>query len=77
MVCKTCGELLAAYKHAVRLYTHAERSNRRMLGDVSRLTFEESYRLRRACIDANDALKAHCRQDHSNRNEDADSGASP
>jgi len=35
MACKTCGELLAAYKRAVRLYMNPERSSGGMLRDVS------------------------------------------
>ena len=64
MSCKACGELLAAYKHAVKLYSTAELKCRGMLGDDLQLALEELKRLRQACRDADDALMAHLSQHH-------------
>ena len=76
MACKTCDDLLAAYKRAVKVYTNAEPSFRGLIGDEFQLAFKELKRLGQACRDADEALMAHLRHDHSNRNEDSNSGAS-
>jgi hypothetical protein len=64
MDCKTCEDLLAAYRSAVSLYTNAERSFRGLLGDGFPVALKELKRLKQACRDADDALTEHRRQDH-------------
>ena len=75
MACKTCDELLAAYKREVRLFGNAVLKISGALGDDSRLATQEAAHLQLKCREASDALLAHLRQQHSNRNEDSDSGA--
>jgi hypothetical protein len=75
MACKTCDELLAAYKREVRLFGNAVLKISGAPRDDSRLATQEAAHLLVKCRDANDALMAHLDQDHSNRNEDSDSGA--
>jgi len=64
MVCERCNELLAAYKQAVGVYTSAQRNIRGLLGDDFQLALKKLQRLHVACVDANAAMTAHCRQDH-------------
>ena len=66
VVCKTCHDLLAAYKNAVRVYSDAELSCRGLLGDDFQRVRKEVERLRQACRDADDALIGHLHRDHSN-----------
>jgi hypothetical protein len=75
MACKTCDELLAAYKLKVRLFGNAVLKISGALGDDSRLATQDAAHLLVECRDASDALLAHLHQEHSNRNEDSDSGA--
>jgi len=75
MACKTCDKLVAAYKLEVRLFGNAVSKISGTLGDDSRLATQEAAHLLAKCRDANEALLAHLRQEHSNRNEDSDSGA--
>ena len=75
MACKTCDELLTAYKREVKLFGNAVSKISGTLGDDSRLATQEAAHLLVKCRKASDALMAHLRQDHSNRNEDSDSGA--
>jgi hypothetical protein len=74
MACKTCNELLAAYERAVTLFGNAVLKIPGALGDDSRAIQEAAHSLVQ-CRDASDALLAHLHQEHSNRNEDSDSGA--
>ena len=62
MVCKTCDDLLAAYKRSVRLFTDAERRCQGMLGDDFRPALKKLQRLHLACMDANAAMTAHWSQ---------------
>lgn len=70
MECKTCDALLAAFKHAVSLYTNAGESFRGALRGDSRQALKELRRLRQACKDADNALVAHLHQDHWRRTDD-------
>ena len=65
VVCKTCDDLLAVYKRAVKLYADAELSCRGLLGDDFRQAWKEMERLRQACREADDAVLAHLRQHRS------------
>ena len=67
--CKSCDELLDAYKHAISLYTTAQRRIRGLLGDEFMLAWKELKRLRRTCLLADDALMEHLGQDHGNLSE--------
>ena len=64
MDCQRCKELLAAYKHAVSLFTTAERNMRGMVGDDFQVALKELQFLHEACQDANAAVTKHWRQDH-------------
>jgi hypothetical protein len=66
MGCKTCDDLLAVYRCAVRLYKTTVRDSTTRVGDELRLASQESERLRLACRDADNALIAHWRQMHNN-----------
>jgi hypothetical protein len=66
MNCRTCDDLLDAYKSAVRLYTTAAREIGTLAGNEFRVAFKQSEGLRQACRDADNAVMAHLRQDHSN-----------
>ena len=66
MVCRTCSDLLATYRHAVSLYTAATRDIPALVGDELRLASREVEHLRRACREADDALMAHRREYHPN-----------
>jgi len=63
MDCRECHHLLAAYEHAVTLYTTAVRSIPKLVGADRQLGYDEAEQLRRACLDADNALKAHWRQE--------------
>ena len=76
MACETCDDLLSAYQRSVRLFGNAVSKISGTLGDDSKLATQEAAHLLVKCRDANEALLAHLRQEHSNRNEDSDSGAS-
>jgi hypothetical protein len=69
MACKTCDQLLAAYKRKVRLFGNAVLKISGALGDDSRLATQEATNSLVKCQDASDALLAHLRQEHGNRNE--------
>jgi len=64
MECKTCDELLSAYKQSVSLYTNAVQSFREVLRGASRVTLKELRGLRQACKDADNTLMSHLHQDH-------------
>ena len=64
MPCRTCDDLLAAYKSAVDLYTTAARDIGTMAGDEFRMASKQAELLRLACHDADNALIAHFWQDH-------------
>jgi hypothetical protein len=66
MDCQRCHELLAAYKHAVSLFTTAERNMRGMVGDDFQVAMNKLRLLHEACLDANAAVTEHWRQDHTN-----------
>jgi hypothetical protein len=70
MACKTCEELLAAYKRAVCLLGNAASKISGTLGDDYRLPTQDAAHLLVKCRDASDALMAHLRQEHCNPNED-------
>jgi hypothetical protein len=74
MACKTCEGLLAAYNREVRLFGNAVSKIPGAVGDDSRLATQEAAHVLVKCREASDALKAHLRQEHCNRNEDSDSG---
>ena len=65
MACKTCNELLAAYEQEVRLFGNAVSKISGTLGDDSRLAIQEAAHSLVKCRDANDALLAHLRHEHS------------
>ena len=75
MACKTCNGLLTAYNREVRLFGNAVSKISGAVGDDSRLATQEATQLLAKCRDAKEAVLAHLRQEHSNRNEDSDSGA--
>jgi hypothetical protein len=62
--CKTCAELLTAYRHAVKLYTAAQGRFQGLLGDDFKLAWEGLKRLREACKAADEALLLHWHQKH-------------
>jgi len=64
MVCKTCDELLAAYKREVRLFMNAVLNIPGGFGDDSRVTHQVFDRFTQKCRGANEALMAHLRQEH-------------
>ena len=69
MDCKTCADLLVAYRLAVKLYLNAEqsiveRNMKRGLGKDYTAALEEAERLRLAYRDASDAFMEHWQQDH-------------
>ena len=66
MNCKTCDDLLVAYQRAVRLYKTAARDIGTLVGDDFRRASKQAELLRQACRDADSAVMAHLRQDHSN-----------
>ena len=66
MDCQRCNELLGAYKAAVCLFTTAERNMRGMVGDDFQVALKQLRLLHEACLDANVAVTAHWRQDHTN-----------
>jgi hypothetical protein len=66
MDCETCDKLLAAYKRSVSLFKDAEGSCQGLLGEEFQLAMKELQQLHQTCHDANAALTAHWRQDHSN-----------
>lgn len=66
MECQTCDALLAEYKQRIGLFTNAERRLRGTSGDDFRPVLIELKRLKQPCRDADNALIAHLRQDHSN-----------
>ena len=66
MGCKTCNELLAAYKRAAKQYTEAMQAMSGLVGDDFRLALKELERWREASRGANDALTEHWRQEHGN-----------
>jgi len=65
MVCKTCHDLLAAYKEAVSLYQTAVWKNSALAIGHFMLAFKQTKRLRKACRDANDAFMKHWSQHYS------------
>jgi hypothetical protein len=69
MGCDRCNELLTAYKHAVSLFTTAQRKIRGLVGDDFQVASKELVRLHKTCMDANAAVTAHWRQDHDNARE--------
>ena len=66
MDCTKCQHLLAAYAHAVRLYTTAVRRIPNLAEADRPLAYDETEQLRRECLDADNSLRAHWRQDHIN-----------
>ena len=66
MDCQRCNELLAAYKHAVGIFTTAERNMRGMVGDDFQVALNKLRLLHEACLDANAAVTEHRREDHTN-----------
>ena len=70
MACKTCDELLTAYQRSVKIFVNADRSLQGLLRDDFQRPLKELESRRRTCRDANEALLAHWRQDHRNRNKD-------
>jgi hypothetical protein len=62
MVCKTCDDLLAAWKRSVRLFTDAERGCQGLHGDDFQLALKKLQRLHLACMDANCAMTTHWSQ---------------
>lgn len=63
MDCKTCDELLAAYKDAVSLFKDSVRGIPGTGAD-SRLATAKADRLRLKCTETNDALMEHWREHH-------------
>ena len=59
MGCKTCNELLAAYKHAAKQYTEAMQAMSGPVGDDFRLALKDLERWREVSSGANDALTEH------------------
>ena len=76
MACKTCDDLLSAYKRSVGLFGNAVSKISGTVGGDSRLATQEAAHLLVKCRDASDALMAHLRKEHGNRNGGSDSGAS-
>jgi hypothetical protein len=70
-----CDDLLAAYKREARLFGNVVLNIPGVLGDDSRVTTQEAAHLLVKCRDASVALTVHLRQEHSNHNEDSNSGA--
>jgi hypothetical protein len=64
MACQRCNELLAAYKHAVSVFTKAEWNMRGTVEDDFRLALNKLRLLHKACLNANAAVTEHWRQDH-------------
>ena len=64
MDCQRCTELLAAYRHATSLFRTAERNLRGMVGDDFQVASKQLKVLHEACLDADAAVMAHWRQDH-------------
>jgi hypothetical protein len=62
--CKTCDELLSAYRGTAKLYTAAQERFQGLLGDDFKLAWKELKRLREACKAADEALLVHWRQEH-------------
>ena len=56
MECRTCDYLLAAFEVAVWQYRTAVQSIRSLEGTARQLAFEKADRLRRVCLDADNAL---------------------
>jgi len=65
MVCRTCLELLDAYKRSVSLFTTAERNMRGLIGDDFQLAFKQLESLHQTCMEANAAVTEHWQQEHS------------
>jgi hypothetical protein len=65
MDCKTCEELLAAYKRSIGFFTKAVQRIPARFGDDSREAAELVNRLRQGFKDGREDLMAHFRQDHS------------
>jgi hypothetical protein len=64
MACKTCGELVDAYRRSVSLFRNAVLKVAGAQGLNRRLAVQEMTQLEKACMDANDALREHMRQPH-------------
>ena len=64
MQCRTCDGLLAGFEVAVWQYATAVRSIRTVEGTARQAAFEEADRLRRECLDADNALRAHRLENH-------------
>ena len=64
MDCKTCDELLSAYRGAVKLYTAAQERFHGLLGGDFKLAWKELKRLKEACRAADETLLIHWRQEH-------------
>lgn len=66
MDCRTCEQLLAAYRLSVSLFKEAVRKRAGAVGDDSRLPGEAATRLGLQCKDASDALREHWLEHHDN-----------
>ena len=64
MDCKTCEQLLAAYRDSVSLFKNAVRKGSGAVRDDLRLTGKKAEQLGRQCKDASDAFMDHWRQHH-------------
>jgi hypothetical protein len=66
MDCSRCQHLLVAYEHAVKQYTTAVQSIPKVAEADRQPVWGEGEQLRRACLDAENALKEHWRREHCN-----------
>lgn len=62
--CKSCNDLLADYRRAVSVYKTTVRDSTTLQGVELRLASQEAERLRLACREADNALKAHWCPEH-------------
>lgn len=67
MGCQTCNDLLASYKLSARVYIHALKSLRGLVGEKYRLALQKAEQLRLASEGVGEALMEHWRQDHGTR----------
>jgi len=65
MVCTACERLLNSFELAVDHYYKFVHRLSGVSGFICTLTFTETQKLRYACLDAKEELKAHWRGQHS------------
>jgi hypothetical protein len=64
MACKTCDELLADYKNAVRVFKETVRDGLGALGHDGQVAAIRAARWSEICKQASDHLLAHWRKEH-------------